>query len=179
MTALFVCPITFKTAKAYVKTHHRHHRAPIGYKFCVGVCDAEGELKGVLIAGRPVARKIDDGFTIEFIRVCTDGTRNACSMLLGAAWRVARGLGYHRTVTYTLKQEGGASLRAAGFEVSHETPGKAWNQSEGRSTKAPTYPLGLKVCWHKTAKTNRPAAPPFVQPIGPPLIQQNLFRGDE
>ena len=174
---LFICPVTFKMATEYVKEHHRHHQPPIGCKFCVGVCNSSGELRGVLIAGRPVARKIDNGLTVEFVRVCTDGTPNACSMLLGAAWRVARGLGYHRAVTYTLKQEGGASLRAAGFEVSHETPGKAWKQSAGRTTKAPTYPLGVKVCWHKTSKKAAPR-PPYVQPALVCSIQQNLW-GEE
>ena len=36
-------------------------------------------LCGVAICGRPVARYLDDGLTLEILRCCTDGTYNACS----------------------------------------------------------------------------------------------------
>ncbi len=65
-------------------------------------------------AGRPVARAFDDGLTLEVNRTCTDGTRNANSMLYGAVWRAARAMGYARCITYTQHDESGASLKAAG-----------------------------------------------------------------
>jgi hypothetical protein len=43
------------------------------------------------------------------------GVRNANSMLLGAAWRAARAMGYRTLTTYTQHGESGASLRAVGF----------------------------------------------------------------
>lgn len=35
-----------------------------------------------------------DGKFLEIYRCCTDGTRNACSMLYGACLRIARNMGY-------------------------------------------------------------------------------------
>ena len=79
------------------------------------------------MVGRPVARNSDNGYTLEVNRVCTDGARNACSMLYGAAWRAAKALGYRRLITYTLPAEGGASLRAAGWKLLGERGGGNWN----------------------------------------------------
>ena len=47
-------------------------------------------------------RHLDDGWTLEVYRLCTDGSRNACSMLYAAAWRAARAMGYKRLITYIL-----------------------------------------------------------------------------
>ena len=77
--------------------------------------EADGRLAGVAIVGRPVSRYLDDGKTLEVNRLCTDGTKNACSFLYAAAARAARAMGYQRIITYTLDTEGGASLRAAGW----------------------------------------------------------------
>jgi hypothetical protein len=74
-----------------------------------------GELVGVGIAGRPTSKEYDDRTTLEITRVCSDGTRNACSMLYGALARAAKALGYECVITYTREDEPGASLRAAGF----------------------------------------------------------------
>jgi hypothetical protein len=108
---LALAPITLREARAYVAANHRHHEAPAGGLFAIGVTDGE-RVRGIAIVGRPVARMLQDDFTAEVTRLCTDGARNACSMLYGAAWRAARALGYRRLITYTLPSEGGASLRA-------------------------------------------------------------------
>ena len=34
-------PITFRTASEFVNQHHRHHRATVGCKFCIGLYDNE------------------------------------------------------------------------------------------------------------------------------------------
>lgn len=87
-------------------------------------------LVGVAIAGRPVARALDDGLTLEVARTCTDGTRNANSMLYGAIWQAARAMGYTRCVTYTQHDESGASLRAAGWVRSAQLAArKGWAES--------------------------------------------------
>ena len=112
---LEIRPITLRAANAYVGQMHRHNIPVAGCKFAVSV--AEGErLCGVAIAGRPVARRLDDGLTLEILRVCTDGTHNACSILYGACSRCAKEMGYKRVVTYTLVSEPGSSLKAAGFK---------------------------------------------------------------
>lgn len=85
-----------------------------GHKFSIG-CVADGELVGVVIAGRPVSRYLDDGLTLEVTRLCSTGEKNACSILYGAAARAARAMGYRRIITYTLDSEDGTSIRAAGW----------------------------------------------------------------
>ena len=82
-------PVSLRLARAFVATHHRHHEAPQGGKFAVSAWVGE-ELVGVAIVGRPVSRVLDDGWTAEVIRVCTDGTKNACSFLYAHAKRAAQ-----------------------------------------------------------------------------------------
>lgn len=127
MSGLRVVPVSFDEACRFVEAHHRHHGAPIGHKFSIGVQCGEA-LVGVAIVGRPVARHLDDGRTLEVARTATDGTRNANSMLYGAAWRAAKALGYDRVVTFTQAGETGASLRAAGWRIVGERPPrKGWS----------------------------------------------------
>lgn len=131
-------PITQKEAFAFIAAHHRHHSPPRGFKFAIAVNDGE-KVVGVVSVGRPVARMSDDGFTCEVNRMCTDGTRNACSMLYGAAWRAARAMGYRKLVTYTLPEEGGASLRGAGYRLIGAAGGGSWSTpSRHRVDTAPT-----------------------------------------
>jgi len=137
-------PVSFRAAAAFVQHHHRHHPPPPGSKFCIGAAVAE-RLVGVAIVGRPVARHLDDGWTLEVTRCCTDGTPNACSCLYGAARRAARALGYRRLVTYTLVSEPGASLKASGWQVSGKTKGGRWNCPS--RPRADTHPIGPKRRW--------------------------------
>jgi hypothetical protein len=124
---LRIVPVSFQEANLWVDALHRHHRRPVGHKFCLGVADGD-RIVGVAIVGRPVARHYDDGLTLEVNRTCTDGTRNANSMLYGAAWQAAKALGYRRLITYTQAGETGASLRAAGWRVIAErAPRKGWD----------------------------------------------------
>ena len=83
------------------KKHHRHHGVVVGHKFSIGATK-DGMLVGVAICGRPVSRFLDDGYTLEITRLCTDGTPDVCSMLYGAAYRAARAMGYKKVVTYIL-----------------------------------------------------------------------------
>jgi len=122
-------PITLKEAKAFIHEHHRHNKPPTGWKFGVGL-KVGNSLVGVATAGRPVARHYDDGLTLEASRTCTNGTPNANSQLYGAIWRAAKALGYRRCITYTQKNETGASLRAAGWvKVKELPPRKSWSES--------------------------------------------------
>lgn len=115
--SLHLVPVRFRDAAAFVAMWHRHHQPPVGMVFAVGAADEDGVLRGVAIVGRPVARLYDNGQTLEVTRTATDATRNANSLLYGAAWRAAKALGYTRLITYTQAGETGGSLRAAGWRV--------------------------------------------------------------
>lgn len=141
---LDLCPMELDEANAYIEANHRHHGPVVGHKFSIGLA-RENEICGVAVVGRPVARGFDDGLTLEVTRLCTDGTRNACSKLYGAAWRAAKALGYKKLITYTLASESGDSLRAAGWKVTHEVRGRSWTTpSRPRVDK---HPLQDKLCW--------------------------------
>lgn len=145
---LVAAPITFAQAAAFVREHHRHHTPPVGHKFSIAAM-AGDEIAGVVIVGRPVARRRDDGGTLEVTRLCTLGHPNACSFLYGAAARAAFALGYRRIGTYTLRSEPGTSLKAAGWKLIAETPGKSWSvPTRPRTDKHPIEP---KLLWEKAA----------------------------
>ena len=143
-----VIPITLKEANAFVERHHRHHKPVRGHKFSIGAAQ-DDVIVGVAIVGRPVARRRDDGWTLEVTRLCTDGTHNACSFLYGAAWRVARAMGYQRMGTYIMGTESGASLRAAGWKYMYETPGKSWSVKS--RPRVDTHPLQARMLFEVAA----------------------------
>lgn len=148
-----ITPIDFAEANAFVEAIHRHHKPVIGCKFCIAVSDEDNKVRGVAIVGRPVSRHLDDGFTLEVNRCCTDGARNACSMLYGASWRVAKELGYLRLFTYTLPVEGGTSLRAAGWKLIGLRGGGNWNTKSRPRIDTQELLQGQKLLWsaHETA----------------------------
>jgi len=130
--------ISLKDANAFVERLHRHHKKVQGHKFSLSAI-VEGEVVGVCIVGRPVSRHLDTGERLEITRVCTDGTRNACSFLYGAAVRAAKALGYSAIGTYILGSEPGTSLKASGFCFSKHVPGRSWScPSRPRKDKHPT-----------------------------------------
>ena len=126
--------------------HHRHHKPSQGYKFAIAVNDGE-KIVGVITVGRPVARMLDNGFTAEVTRCCTDGTRNACSMLYGAAWRTARAMGYKRLITYVLASESGVSLKASGWQEIGSAGGGSWSRENRK--RVDTHPTGEKTLWQQ------------------------------
>ena len=137
-------PIELASANAYVTQFHRHLNAVVGHVASLGLYDAVG-LRGVLILGRPLARHQDNGHTIEVLRLCSDGSKNACSKLYGAARKWAKQHGKRRILTYTLPGESGASLKASGFVCTGSTEGGSWHRpSRERTDKAPTV---AKVRW--------------------------------
>ena len=134
-------PITLKAANEFVAKHHRHHKPSVGHKFSIGLSN-DDNLIGVAIMGRPVARNSDDGFTIEVARLCTNGQKNACSMLYQAAARASKELGYKKIQTYILEIESGTSLKASGWKMEAITAGGQWKHTDGkeRRTDQPTMP---------------------------------------
>ena len=142
---LQIQPISFREACEFVNTYHNHHIAPQGHKFSIAVNNGE-KIVGVAIIGRPVARYLDDTWTLELRRLCTDKTKNAASMLCGAAWRAAKAMGYKRLVTYTLSIEPGTSLIAAGWRAVYQTKKHdTWNRRE--RPRIDKHPTGQKTLW--------------------------------
>lgn len=139
---LSVVPVELAEANAFVAKLHRHHKPVVGHKFSIGAA-LGGAVVGVAIIGRPVSRIRDDGETLEVTRLCTDGTKNACSFLYGASARAAFALGYRRIGTYILASEPGTSLTAAGWRCLGERGGGAWGR-EGRP-RIDTHPTELKL----------------------------------
>ncbi len=140
-------PLTLKEANAIVEKWHRHHKPVVGCRFAIGV-SVDQECVGVAIVGRPLARMLDDGWTAEVTRCATDGTRNACSKLYGAAWRAWRAMGGRRLVTYTLPSEGGASLRGAGWTCLGEAGGGSWSRKD--RPRIDLHPLQVKFRWERS-----------------------------
>lgn len=151
-------PITLKAANNYVAQHHRHNQPTTGHKWSIACYDGD-RLCGVAICGQPVARKLDDGRTIEIRRVCSDGTYNTCSKLYGACARIAKEMGYKRVITYTLQSEPGTSLLASGYKNCGEAGGRSWDMpSRHRDEIDPQtslfgdvrkYPAEKKYIWEK------------------------------
>ena len=149
MRRMSLCPVSLRQANTFVAAHHRHHTQVRGHKFSLGAVK-NGCLVGVAIIGRPVSRMRDDGATLEITRLCTDGTKNACSFLYGAACRAAFALGYRRIGTYTLPVEGGVSLRAAGWRLIGERGGGEWD-CPSRPREPARHPTGQKWLWECVA----------------------------
>lgn len=125
-------PMTFRQGSAWVAQYHRHNKPPRGCKFVIGAAGDDGVIHGVAMAGRPIARAIDDGLTLEVYRSVTldGGPPNVNSYLYAACWRVGREMGYLRCVTMTQGDEPGTSLKAAGWTLIGERPARgSWLDS--------------------------------------------------
>lgn len=148
MSRLRPVPITRAEAHAFIRAHHRHHLPPVGDVFRVALA-LDGAIIGVATVGRPVARMLDNGWTAEVTRCCVADVpeaKHAASKLYAMAWRIAREMGYTRLISYTLKNESGTSLIAAGWKSMYQTrDGKSWDvPSRPRVDK---HPLGAKTLW--------------------------------
>lgn len=143
-------PCDFQTARNFVGEMHRHNKPPVGHKFSIALYDGD-RLCGVCIVGRPISRYLDDGLTLEVTRNCTDGTKNACTMLYGAACRAAKALGYKRMVTYTRVSEPGTSLKASNWHYDGPANGAAvWNGKRYAHFEQMELPVDeAKVRWSK------------------------------
>tara|TARA_R100001443_G_C3347744_1_gene176043 strand:- start:634 stop:1092 length:459 start_codon:yes stop_codon:yes gene_type:complete len=127
-------PISIKDANLFVENFHRHNKPVRGAKFSIGA-SYEDKLVGVAIVGRPVARRLDDGFTAEAVRVCviSEAPKNTNSFLYGRIWRIWQQMGGKRMITYTLQSESGSSLKGAGYKIIGETGG--WEKGKGWTTR--------------------------------------------
>lgn len=151
ISELRIVPLSFRAAREYVQRYHRHNKAPQGHKFSVGLISSnESRYAGVAIASIPKARHLNDGFTLEINRVCCDSAYfNACSKLYGAAVKAGRAMGYTRFITYTLPEEGGSSVKAAGFHLDGIVPERkdGWHRNNRRRNIPSRTPAGPKLRW--------------------------------
>ena len=162
-----VVNLSLADANAFVEQHHRHNKKVQGHKFSIGVvCD--GALVGVAISGRPVARRLDDGVTLEVTRCCVlyDAPKGACSFLYRRVWRIWAAMGGQRLITYTLETESGSSLKGAGFQEVARSPN--WKEGTGWTTRGnrqwqPVHSVG-KVRW-QIEESNMVKAPAFAHGI--------------
>jgi hypothetical protein len=147
-----VRPCTLKQANDLVAAIHRHHKPVVGHRFSLSLYDGE-RLVAVAICGRPVARKTDAYNVLEILRCASDGTKNAISQLYGAICRAADAMGYESVQTFTLPEEGGASMKASGFTCVGISAGGQWEHSDGkpRRTDQPTAP---KAKWVRSFPKN-------------------------
>lgn len=137
---LRVIHVEIDEANVFVDAFHRHHKPVLSHRFSIGA-ELDGMTVGVAIVGRPVARLTDQYRIVEVARLCTDGTKNACSFLYSACARAARELGYWKIQTFILASEPGTSLEAAGWELEAVTEGGRWGRpSRGRDRDHPEEP---------------------------------------
>lgn len=150
-------PIELKEANEYIENHHRHHKPVNRDKFRIA-CEEDGAIVGVIQVGRPVSRNMDNGETLEVVRLCTNGRPNVASFLYSRAARIARELGYKRIITYILQSEPGTSLKASGWELDEEECGGGSWSKPGRPRELyqitlfgteEKYPTGKKQRWIK------------------------------
>ena len=152
-------PVTLTEASEFVGNFHRHNKPPVGGLFACGASDG-ARLVGVGIVGRPIARHMQDGATVEVTRCCVvdDAPKGACSAIYAALWRAARALGWRRLITYTLQSESGASLRGAGWKVVAEiagATGAGWTNRPGREWQSVTGQAKLR--WETSAAVEEAA----------------------
>lgn len=140
-------PISQKEANGFIRKFHRHSKPVVGDKFRVGLVDNKGELVGVALAGRPVARMLDNGRNIEIVRVCVkEGFSNACSMLYGRIAQIAKLMGYEKIITYTLKKETQSAMKAVGAVKEAEINPQEWDRPNRKRKSQKVY-QETKIRW--------------------------------
>lgn len=147
--------VPLKEAARFIAVHHRHHDPVQGGIIALGLWEGEA-LVGVGVLGRPVSRALQAAGAVEVTRLCVrQDSRHAASALLAALRRVGQALGFARIVTYTLAEEGGASLRAAGWQAELQlVEGGEWNRQD-RPRLPATHPTGRKVRWWVPLRAQR------------------------
>ena len=151
---MIAVPMELKDAQNFINAHHRHHQASHRDKFRIAASDGKN-IVGVIQVGRPISRVLDDGHTLEVLRLCTTGQKDVCSFLYSRSARIAKEMGYTKIITYILESESGTSLRASGWKLEADgVGGSDWNvPSRPREVVATQmslfpekqkYPLGEK-----------------------------------
>lgn len=141
-----IIPIKLKDANQFIEKYHRHNKPVVGHIFCIGL-EKDDELIGVGIAGRPIARYLDNGRIIEITRVCVkDGNKNGSSKLYRRLHRIAQLMGYEKVITYTLARESQSSMKAINAIKECEIKGQEWNR-KSRERKSQDVYIEDKIRW--------------------------------
>lgn len=129
--------LSLPQANEFVAAWHRHNDLVVGHLWSVGLADDSGILHAVMIVGRPISKALDNGDTVEVLRIAAGEAWNCNSRLYGAAARAAFAMGFHRVITTIDKAEGGSSLRASGYRLVADRPArKGWDtQSRPRDNR--------------------------------------------
>ncbi|MCK4722320.1 MAG: hypothetical protein KAT75_03395 [Dehalococcoidia bacterium] len=146
VTKLRLFPTTLKQANEMIEQLHRHHKRVAGHRFTIGCRD--GDVHGIAVVGRSVAREVPQYSVAEVTRLVSDGTPHVCSMLYAACARAAKAMGYDKIQTTILADELGTSLKAAGWEFSHMIKGRDWN-CPSRGGRRTDQPMCDKQVWVK------------------------------
>ena len=131
---LSTIPLSLKEANEFVTKYHRHNKKCAGHKFSIGAV-YKNEIVGVVIVGRPVARKLDNRFTLEINRNCVLDTapKGTCSFLYSRVIKIWQTMGGKKIITYTLETESGSSLKAVNFNK--ETTVQTFKKNTGWTTR--------------------------------------------
>lgn len=146
--SLRLMPLELREANAFIEEKHRHHKRVQGHRFSIG-CYSDGALVGCAVCGRPTSG-LDPKRILEVTRLCSDGTKNVCSMLYSAAARAAQAIGFERIQTYIFETENGASLKACGWHMERKAhpSGRHHKRNDG-TTRNTDYVSIPKTLWVK------------------------------
>ncbi|WP_369596454.1 XF1762 family protein [Novosphingobium aromaticivorans] len=129
-------PISIRSAKAFVREHHRHNPSVAGARTAIGL-ELDGRLVGVGLLGNPKARELAaDRTCAEAVRVCVshEAPKGASSKINSRLKRIWQLHGGRRFITYNRADESGASMRGAGLTPTSVVKGRQWNcQSRPRT----------------------------------------------
>lgn len=134
-----IVPLTLREANDFVERWHRHsaRTSNDGGKYAIGL-ENDGQLVGVAIVGRPIARLLQVEGAAELLRLCTspNAPKGAGSKLYSRAKRIWQLMGGTTIHTYTLTKESGETMRGAGLrdEDSIEVKGAQWDRTNRRRT---------------------------------------------
>jgi hypothetical protein len=146
-------PISLRTANDFVDHHDPFYGRVPGCKFSVGGYIG-AQLVGVVIVGRPKARHLDDGWTLELTRVSAKGNTVVAAKLIEAATAAAFALGTRYVLSYRLASEDGEAFRAAGWDrlemggVPMEFGGGEWSRPS-RQRDLLLSPIDRKHRWER------------------------------
>jgi hypothetical protein len=146
--SLRAVPLTLKEANRLVDLLHRHHKPARGHRFSIGAINSNGKMCAAVIVGRPVARGCNWRNTVEVNRLVSDGTKNACSFLYGAASRSAKEMGFHKIQTYLLEDELATTMKASGWTLVAITAGGQWTGTNNKARRT-DQPIVPKQRWEK------------------------------
>lgn len=152
---LRVVPLELAEANELVAMWHRHHQPAVGHRFSIGAIDDDGVVHSAAIIGRPVARLAGSPREVlEVVRLVSDGTPNACSVLYAAAARAGKAMGFARIQTYILDDEPGTTLKASGWVTEGAAGGGQWKHTDGKPRRT-DQPTTLKERWAKSLNDAR------------------------